>query len=339
MPKTIYNGAAIHFSPSCTLIFKAKGKVLRIFPGILGHSASVSKLSKHWSKDFHVSLFNSRKGSYTLVASDPFSTNIHISNTIKLLSSKSHPKLIAHVLSTAPAQHAKEITFESAPRNQSSSTPDDDKTSRVISFRILTPEFYVRFAKCAHAREIIDTEFLSTPIQSRMIWTDDPKSLSFLFDRGPATRRELGQRLEKHMQKASLIDRISWSLIRKLRRSPAPNPPHHHVLSSPPPSSTTESTTVADIRTFPLSDLDTFIFLDLPHQQPLAMKTPPQSCDTGIYKRILLSLLLTDLIAFGSLELLVLYELICRVFVIWRLGMRGGLVVVDLVAVVGWMVI
>lgn len=60
-----------------------------------------------WSKDFHVSPFNSRKGSYSLKAYDPFFPqfirNPTIDNTITLSSSKDHPKLIAKIASTGPA--------------------------------------------------------------------------------------------------------------------------------------------------------------------------------------------------------------------------------------------
>ncbi|KAL8674648.1 MAG: hypothetical protein Q9168_000956 [Polycauliona sp. 1 TL-2023] len=58
-----------------------------------------------WAKDFHVSPFNSRKGSYALKASDPFSPSLSgtgmVDSTITLNSSKSHAKLVARVFSTA----------------------------------------------------------------------------------------------------------------------------------------------------------------------------------------------------------------------------------------------
>lgn len=57
-----------------------------------------------WPKDFHVSPFNSRKGSYTLRATDPLSPLMQgtgpISVTINLVSSAGHRKLVAHL---APA--------------------------------------------------------------------------------------------------------------------------------------------------------------------------------------------------------------------------------------------
>lgn len=60
-----------------------------------------------WPKDFHVSPFNSRKGSYALTASDPLSPSMQgtgpISNTVYLLSSKGHGKLVARLFSDGPA--------------------------------------------------------------------------------------------------------------------------------------------------------------------------------------------------------------------------------------------
>ncbi|MCJ1308701.1 hypothetical protein MMC25_002355 [Agyrium rufum] len=62
-----------------------------------------------WTKDFHVSPFNSRKGSYSLVAHDPFvppgkDRKESVNNTITLSSSKGHPKLIARVFSAKPSK-------------------------------------------------------------------------------------------------------------------------------------------------------------------------------------------------------------------------------------------
>ena len=58
-----------------------------------------TKFTNSWSKDFHVSPFNSRKGSYGLSACDSLDRGI-IDNTISLSSSKGHPKLVARIFST-----------------------------------------------------------------------------------------------------------------------------------------------------------------------------------------------------------------------------------------------
>ena len=64
-----------------------------------------SKYASTWPKDFHVSPFNSRKGSYSLSAVDPFAPHLlgkgSISNNIVLKSSKHHFKLNARVFSTS----------------------------------------------------------------------------------------------------------------------------------------------------------------------------------------------------------------------------------------------
>ncbi|KAI9881493.1 MAG: hypothetical protein M1830_000056 [Pleopsidium flavum] len=65
------------------------------------------RFCRSWAKDFHVSPFNSRKGSYSLAAYDPLHPSMSgkgpIDNTITLDSTKAHAKLIARIFSTGPA--------------------------------------------------------------------------------------------------------------------------------------------------------------------------------------------------------------------------------------------
>ncbi|KAK5699461.1 hypothetical protein LTR17_023231 [Elasticomyces elasticus] len=73
-----------------------------------------------WAKDFHVSPFNSRKGSYSLRATDPLaeyeqSGRVRIDNTIVLRSSKEHPKIVARVFSEGIAKDPATVSsFEAA---------------------------------------------------------------------------------------------------------------------------------------------------------------------------------------------------------------------------------
>ncbi|KAK1750608.1 cyclopropane-fatty-acyl-phospholipid synthase [Echria macrotheca] len=64
-------------------------------------------LKQVWPKDFHVSPFNSRKGSYSLTASDPLHPHMQgtgpVVNTINLVSSKGHGKLVARLVPAGPA--------------------------------------------------------------------------------------------------------------------------------------------------------------------------------------------------------------------------------------------
>lgn len=71
-------------------------------------STEPMNFSQAWPKDFHVSPFNSVKGSYAVLASDPF----HASHqhpkffvTITLSSSDKHAKLVARAFSTLPPLH------------------------------------------------------------------------------------------------------------------------------------------------------------------------------------------------------------------------------------------
>lgn len=67
-------------------------------------SRNMLVFNESWSKDFHVSPFNSRKGSYSLRAVDPLAAfqetgHVKIDTTIVLRSSKEHPKIVARVYS------------------------------------------------------------------------------------------------------------------------------------------------------------------------------------------------------------------------------------------------
>ena len=68
-----------------------------------------------WAKDFHVSPFNSRKGSYALAAHDPHFPRMEgkgpVDNVITLSSSTQHVKLVARVFSTQPSMQPSEMTF------------------------------------------------------------------------------------------------------------------------------------------------------------------------------------------------------------------------------------
>ncbi|KAK6001569.1 hypothetical protein QM012_002900 [Aureobasidium pullulans] len=65
--------------------------------------AKATKFTNSWSKDFHVSPFNSRKGTYSLTAADPVaalrSGSKVLDNLVVLNSSQAHAKLVARVYS------------------------------------------------------------------------------------------------------------------------------------------------------------------------------------------------------------------------------------------------
>lgn len=78
-------------------------------------ASDIGNFTAKWPKEFHVSPFNSRKGSYSLAAIDPFSPhhsgNGIINNTITLSSSKAEAKLVARVFSTSAPVNPSSFDF------------------------------------------------------------------------------------------------------------------------------------------------------------------------------------------------------------------------------------
>ena len=78
-------------------------------------NAKMTYFTDVWNKDFHVSPFNSRKGSYSIRTVDPLAAyqetgRVQIDNTIVLRSSKESPKLVARVFSEGLPQEADTIS-------------------------------------------------------------------------------------------------------------------------------------------------------------------------------------------------------------------------------------
>ncbi|KPM36445.1 hypothetical protein AK830_g10121 [Neonectria ditissima] len=87
--------------------FAAETKLVRDPITTEEEGPSRARIKAAWKKDFHVSPFNSRQGSYSLLASDPLGPNMEgflgIDVTINLVSSKGHPKLVARLFSEGEA--------------------------------------------------------------------------------------------------------------------------------------------------------------------------------------------------------------------------------------------
>lgn len=71
--------------------------------GIARPLVAPSRFTNSWVKEFHVSPFNSRKGTYSIVAYDLLCPSMSgrgfVKNTITLKSSKAHSKLVARIFS------------------------------------------------------------------------------------------------------------------------------------------------------------------------------------------------------------------------------------------------
>lgn len=79
--------------------------------------AKATKFTNAWDKDFHVSPFNSRKGTYSLTAADPVAAlktgSKVLDNVVVLNSSKAHAKLVARVYSDG--DHMDPTTMSTSP--------------------------------------------------------------------------------------------------------------------------------------------------------------------------------------------------------------------------------
>ncbi|EME83343.1 uncharacterized protein MYCFIDRAFT_153940 [Pseudocercospora fijiensis CIRAD86] len=89
--------------------------LLKTEPSTGGDSARSFTFSDEWAKDFHVSPFNSRKGSYSLQAVDPLAAfeqkgHVEINNTIVLRSSGEHAKIVARVWSEGMPEEPSNVT-------------------------------------------------------------------------------------------------------------------------------------------------------------------------------------------------------------------------------------
>ncbi|KAG6041711.1 hypothetical protein E4U41_002794 [Claviceps citrina] len=75
--------------------------------GLAPGPAPAPRIKGSWAKDFHVSPFNSRKGTYSLLANDPLDLSTGefqgLDVTINLRSSKGHAKLVARLFSDGEA--------------------------------------------------------------------------------------------------------------------------------------------------------------------------------------------------------------------------------------------
>ena len=71
---------------------------------------SPKQFSESWKKDFHVSPFNSRKGSYSLLAKDIY-RHRKVDSVITLASSKGRPKLVARIFSTGPCLDPSQMSY------------------------------------------------------------------------------------------------------------------------------------------------------------------------------------------------------------------------------------
>jgi DUF1365 family protein len=132
---------------------------------------------------------------------------------------------------------------------------------RTLTVKILSPAFYSRFVHYSHAKEAFDREALATDEKNRTLLIEPPHLLPILLDamKQATTRDPSSPPTMPHDSRTSPLpsrllpnnpfSSLRWTILRKLRCPPAA--PAYPPVTDP-------STTITDIRTHPLSELDIF---------------------------------------------------------------------------------
>ncbi|KAL0259753.1 hypothetical protein SLS55_005493 [Diplodia seriata] len=153
-----------------------------------GHTKQPTKFTDAWTKDFHVSPFNSRKGSYSLTAIDPFHMAqgvSHIDNNIVL---RSHLESFFRRYLRYLVSHTDQpirVSYTPAPglgetEEILSSSAKEDQSSNSLDINVTSPAFYSRFVHYYHTSEALDRESLFTDEKNKTAWISNPQALKLL---------------------------------------------------------------------------------------------------------------------------------------------------------------
>ncbi|KAG9251239.1 uncharacterized protein F5Z01DRAFT_676991 [Emericellopsis atlantica] len=158
-----------------------------------------------------------------------------------------------------------------------------------VQLKVLTPEFYRRFVGYAHDMEAIFCELR----ENRTVWTDKPEVLDQLFLKRPG----------RPLQTQSLVDYVTFSLIRMLRKRP---PPIKRQASSAGYASGLPAG--VDIRQFRMSAMDAFILCQ--GDDDLKRR----------YRSAVLQLFLAERLFYGSVRTLSVVRVVFRLTIAWTIA-------------------
>jgi DUF1365 family protein len=177
---------------------------------------------------------------------------------------------------------------------------------RTLTVKILSPAFYSRFAHYSHAKEAFDREALATDEKNRTLLIEPPHLLPILLDAmKQATISDLSTTpnspssssssspLSSRLLPNNPLSSLRWTILRKLRC-----PPAAPAYPSPNTPQTDPLTTITDIRTHPLSELDLF--------------TRTNSATSSHYRRTLTKLFLAQCFTLGLPVLITALDILFR---------------------------
>jgi hypothetical protein len=176
-------------------------------------------------------------------------------------------------------------------RTISSKCTDDPVTgTKALRIRTLSPAFYSRFVHYSSTSEAIDRECFFTEVKNRTLWASRPEILSAIL-----SKRDAG--CPTMCLQRTYLEELRWSVMKELRCPPA-KPAYNTAQTS-------ASFEAIDIRTFPYSDLDSFVRQSFERRY------------AGQYRRMVTKIFLAQRFTFGFTEAVDLVDLFLRVLLCW----------------------
>jgi hypothetical protein len=157
---------------------------------------------------------------------------------------------------------------------------------RHVMIRVLTPAFYSRLVHYAYTSEVFDRECIFTDEKNRTLWISRPQLLALLLSPSRSTQ-------DQTVVQRSMLDRLRWNLLRKLRCPPA-EPAYYPTPQLP-------NFHVDDIRALPFSGLDEFV------------RRPSGQVYAGEYRRAVTKLFLAQRYFQGFTEIVSMLDVIVRI--------------------------
>lgn len=174
-------------------------------------------------------------------------------------------------------------------------------STEAIDLKIGTPLFYGQLVRYSHISEFITNSLLTLPAESQTFYISNPQSFLKLLDARPESPLP-----KKGTPPISALNWLRWRFLLRLRNTFSQT----HVTILRPRSS---EWIAQDIRPFPLSMLDEFA--QHSHDKVLATK----------YRKAVVKLLLSDIIAFGQPGLVDVFDWLVRVVLCYIFAMSLGL--------------
>lgn len=188
------------------------------------------------------------------------------------------------------------ITETFHPRG-SSDSPSVNSFENAIDFQVTSPLFYTQLVRYAHLTEFFTTSLLASTPENRIFFVSDSQRFLTLFDSQAIQIFAVGNPCS-NLQRKYRLDSMHWHFLKWLRN-------HRSKTSYNNSSKKVIECRAQDIRTFSLSALDLFSMRD------------SDGHASSQYRRAVIKVLASDLIAFGQPALIDAFYTATRVILLW----------------------